>query len=122
MTTKTKRLLVIGLIFALVIVILIACVACNVTNYSQYAGSYFSSQAEEGWYNNCPRKFVFFDDGSGIYYWKSSTVTFDYKISNGGFVEITDAIGIFHYTGKFSDSKFVLDGSYSSGHSLEYVK
>ena len=92
------------------------------TNYEKYAGIYYSSQAEKGVYNNCPRKFYFDDDGSGIYYWKTSTVYFDYKISRDGVVEIKDSIGLFNYTGKFTESQFILDGDYSGGRDLKYNK
>lgn len=95
-------------------------VAC--TNYEKYAGIYYSSQAEKGAYSNCPRKFYFDDDGSGIYYWKTSTVYFDYKISRDGVVEIKDSIGLFNYTGKFTESQFILDGDYSGGRDLKYNK
>ena len=106
----------------LVVCLMLLCFVSCGNNYDEYAGTYYSSQGEKGVYNNCPKEFVFFDDGEGIYHWKGSTVYFEYKVSNDGSFEMTDTSGIFNYTGKFSDSKFVLDGGYSSGKSLEYNK
>ena len=107
-TESQKKLkIAIGVIIASVLFIIIL-IASTSTDYSKYAGTYYSSMGGEGNYANCPTTIVFNSDGSGKYYWKGITVYFTYEVSGDGSVEM-DAGYYFEHNGKFSGSTYVLD-------------